>query len=317
MILLATRAVVDQSFKKRAISRQATEEEAMTKKNLIILAISTTLVLSVGTSAMATVTGILSDGCGGNSVCQPSFVSPVVAGKQMTVTVKGQYVDLSTGVEISGSGVCVSLDNRAHGNNSSVDVKFNVSASASPGERTVKLHYAVEMKGPDTFKVQVVHGGSVDQIQQRVAFLNSTRLIAPDSIQVNQKVTLVFTGHGIGNAAIAPVQAVKDVRTLPGCSETRCEFELEFTKTGNIDVHLFDGNLGATTADALAINGTLSHFFYGGATRVTVTGQATPSTNLPWLWRQPTASPSPCRPSAGSPFSSRCSTVTVPAFVRC
>src|SRR5205814_7431352 len=90
MILLATRAAVDQSFKRRAISRHATKEEAMTKKSLIILAISTTLVLSIGTSAMATVTGILSDGCGGNSVCQPSFVSPVVAGKQMTVTVKGQ-----------------------------------------------------------------------------------------------------------------------------------------------------------------------------------------------------------------------------------
>jgi hypothetical protein len=248
----------------------------MIQKTYLRLGLAVFCVLGGAASAMATITGISADGCAGTT-CQPSFIAPLVAGKHMNVTVKGQYLDLSTGVEISGSGVHVSYGDRSGGNNTFIVVKFNVDDSAALGDRTVKIHYAIETNGPDVFKVTVVRGGHVDQIQQRVPFLHSTHLIAADSIAVNQRVTLVFTGSRLGNATIAPIAAVKDPQALPGCSETKCEFELEFTRTGNIDVNLFDGSLGATTANSLALSGTLFHFFYSGAKQVTVTGQANPS----------------------------------------
>lgn len=249
-------------------------ENGRMKNQKLTLTLVILFIFAAASSAMATITGISSDGCAGTT-CQPSFVAPIVAGKNMSVTIKGQYVDLSTGVEISGSGVTVSFGDRVHGSDSHIVVKFDVDAGASLTERTVKLHYAVETNGPDTFKVRVVRGGRVDQIQQKVAFANAFRLIAPNSIPVNQRVTLVFTGNRLGDARIALTQAVKNPQTLAGCSETRCEIEMEFTKSGNVDVNLFDANVGS--ADTLALNGTLFRFFYAGAKQVNVVGQANPS----------------------------------------
>ncbi len=248
----------------------------MGKKKLTTLSFVIILILAGASSAMATITGISSDGCAGTT-CQPSFVAPIVAGKKMSVTVKGQYLDISTRVEITGSGVSVSYGDRSGGSNTYIVVKFDTDDSAALGERTVKIRYAVETNGPDTFKVRVVRGGRVDQIQQKVAFANTTRLIAANTIPVNQRVTLVFTGNRLSNAAIAPIDAVKNPQTLSGCSETRCEIELEFTKTGSLDVNLYDADIGAQTASSLAVNATLFHFFYGGAKQVTVIGQANSS----------------------------------------
>src|SRR6266436_5082022 len=252
----------------------------MTRKNLMSFSLAAVFILIGAASAKATITGISRDGCPGTT-CQPSFVSPIVAGKQMTVGIKGQYVDLSTRVEISGSGVSVSFGDRSGGNNSSIVVRFNVDSSAALGERTVKLRYAIETNGPDTFQVRVVRGGRIDQIQQRVPGLmaGTTRLVAADTIPVNQRVTLVFTGTRLGNATIVPIQAVKNAQTLSGCSETHCEIELEFTQSGNRNVNLYDADVGSTNASVLAGSGILFHFFYDGAKQVNVVGQASSSPN--------------------------------------
>jgi hypothetical protein len=257
----------------------------MTRKNILTLSLAVIFVICAGTSAMATITGISSDGCAGTT-CQPSFVSPIVAGKQMTVTVKGQFVDLSTRVEISGSGVSVSYGDRAGGSNSFIVVRFNVDDSASLGERTVRLRYAIETNGPDTFHVKVVRGGRVDKIEQKVPGLlvGTTRLVAPDTIPVNQRVTLVFTGARLGHAEIAPILAVRNPQTLSGCSETRCEVQLEFTQSGIRNVNLFDGDVPANG------NNLLYKFFYGGAEKVTVVGASSSSTTGNVIPRIPSSS---------------------------
>src|SRR5215471_4768972 len=248
----------------------------MIRRTHFSFGLAAVLLLAAGTSARATITGISADGCAGNT-CQPSFVAPIVAGKQTSITVKGQYLDLSTGVEISGSGVHVSYGDRSGGSNTFIVVKFNVDSSASLGNRTVKLHYSIETNGPDTLKVQVVSGGHVDQIQQRVAgpMAGTTRLVDADAVPVNQRITLVFTGTHLSNAAIAPIQAVNNPQRQPGCSDSRCEFQVEFNRTGAIDVNLYDANVGQ--ADSLAINGMLQKFFYGGVKKITATGTATSS----------------------------------------
>jgi hypothetical protein len=238
--------------------------------------------LGATTSASATIAGISSDGCPGTT-CLPSFVTPIVAGKPMSITVKGQFVDLSTRVEISGSGLGASLGARQGGNNSSIVVNFSSDPTVALGERTVKLRYAIETSGPDTLKVRVVRGGRVDRIEQKVPGLvaGTTRLIAADAIPVNQRVTLVFFGTRLANSKIAPILAVKDPRPLSGCVDTRCEFELEFTRSGPIDVNLYDADVPAVG------NNLLYKFFHAGAHTVTVTGTSTSAGPAPTIPRIP------------------------------
>lgn len=226
----------------------------------------TAIILLTGafTSAHATINSISSDWC---QSCLPGAVHRIVAGKQTSMLVKGQYVDLSTRVEISGSGVSVSFGQRTGGSNSSVVVLFNVSSSAALGDRTVKLRYAIETSGPDTFTVKVVRGGTVDSIER--VFTN--RHIPPTAIPVNQRVRLVFSGTRIGNAAVAQNLALKNPQILSGSTENRCEIEVEFTRVGNVDINLVDADVGPQPA------GSLFRFFYGGAKSVTVVGEVTAS----------------------------------------
>lgn len=247
---------------------------------IVTLSSALTLFLGAGTPAAATINSIASDWC--NS-CLPGAVHRIVAGKHTSMVVKGQFVDLSTRVEITGSGVSVSFGDRTHGSDSSIVVRFDVDNSAALGERTVKLRYAVETSGPDTFKVQVVRGGRIDRIEQIVAgsaipgtipgsgFILPPRLVPANAIPVNQRVTLAFTGTRIGNASLATNSAIRNPRILSN-SETRCDVELEFTRTGAINVNLVDANVGPQPGDLLF------RFFYDGAKQVTVVGESSSPT---------------------------------------
>jgi len=233
--------------------------------SLIKLSLSIIFLLSTGLTATATINSISSDWC---HSCLAGSTHRIVAGQQTSMLVRGQFVDLSTRVEISGSGVSVSFGQRTGGSNSSIEVKFNVDDSATLGERTVKLRYAVETSGPDTFTVQVVRGGHVDSIQQRVTSsqTGATTLVAATAVPTNQQVTLVFSGSRLGNASVAPSTLFKNARILSGNTETHCEVALEFTSTGAIDVRLVDASVGNTPGNLLF------KFFYSGAHSVTVTG---------------------------------------------
>ncbi|PWT94464.1 MAG: hypothetical protein C5B55_02685 [Blastocatellia bacterium] len=92
--------------------------------------------------------------------CLPQSSYPVLRGHEFTITLVGQYVDLSTKVEVSGSGMYVNNIGTASG---SKTVQLEVLDSAS-GTYTVKLRYLVELNGPDTFKVVVVQNGSIGRV---------------------------------------------------------------------------------------------------------------------------------------------------------
>jgi hypothetical protein len=225
------------------------------------------VLLAAGTSAMATINSISSDWC---QTCLPGATHRIVAGKQTSMLVKGRFVDLATRAEISGSGVSVSLGQRVGGSNSSIVVRFNVDANAALGDRTVKLRYAIETNGPDTFRVQVVRGGRIDSIQQRIPGLQpgTTRLVSANQIALNQRVTLVFSGTRLGNASVAPSTSFRNAQVLPGATETHCEVALEFTRAGTINVNLLDAAVGPQPGNLLF------KFFYGGLNTVTVNGSS-------------------------------------------
>ena len=179
--------------------------------------------------------------------------------------VVGSFVDLSTAVEISGSGVSVSYGNRKSGANSSIIVKFNADENAAPGERTVKMRYLIETNGPDTFKVKVVKKGSITRVQYKrqinlQAGFTQNLLSAPTSIPLNQKVVLVITGTKLNGVALRSSSNFRNQRILPGATDTQCEIELEFIRDGEENLRFYDPSLTSAHLES----GTSFLFRYDG-----------------------------------------------------
>src|SRR5258706_6198830 len=99
--------------------------------------------------------------CTVSAPCTNSFPYPIRQGHSPTIDVEGQFVDLSTGLEISGSGVTVSTVGTSSSNR---EIKVSVSPDAAPGRRTIKLHYAVELNGTDHFLITVLLAGVVTSV---------------------------------------------------------------------------------------------------------------------------------------------------------
>lgn len=213
-------------------------------------------------SALATIDVVRGSTC--SNGCSRTVVQPIAQGKNHSFEVVGQYVDLSTSVEISGSGVSVSYGERKHGSGSSIIIKFDVDDSAAPGERTIKMHYAIETNGPDTFKVRVINRGSISQIQYRkpvqtnptgsrinsvggvsakVNLSGASQLVPATDIPLNEPVILVITGSKLDHAQVMESIAFQNAKILPGATDSKCEIQLTFTQSGSIPIFLFDSSM--------------------------------------------------------------------------
>jgi len=118
--------------------------------------------------------------------CNNSFPYPIVQGHTTTIDVEGQYVDLSTGLEVSPSAD-VTVTSAGQSSSHKL-VKIAVQSDASPGVRTVKLHYLVETNGPDTFKIMILRAGKV------------TSITTPTPGDYFNDVTVTFNGQHLDNA---------------------------------------------------------------------------------------------------------------------
>jgi hypothetical protein len=150
------------------------------------------------TSTKATISYITDD-----SICQyhcsPQAAYPVLRGHNVTITLVGQFVDLSTKVEVSGSGMYVNNVGTASG---SKTIQLEVLDSAS-GTYTVKLRYLVEVNGPDTFKVVVLQNGTIDNV-------TVPTLTAPF-----RDFDITIGGTNLGNVAVFCVDADCGAGTTP------------------------------------------------------------------------------------------------------
>ncbi|MGH9947883.1 MAG: hypothetical protein ACRD6X_11875 [Pyrinomonadaceae bacterium] len=252
------------------------------------------LVLVSGGSAMASITtikGSLTCFLG----CNKNVVQFIPQGEDIAFEVVGQFVDLSTSVEITGSGVSVSYGTRKGGSNSSIIVRFNVSSTAASGERTVKMRYAIETNGPDTFKVRVVKKGTITDIKYKrplVLASNSpitanpnlppsgvtfpgagsslssppTQLVEPVNIPLNQKVVLVITGSKLSGVELRSGPRFRNVAILSGGTDSRIEMEIEFTSNGQEQLLFYDSRLSQQDMNS----STSSKFSYSGGSNRTV-----------------------------------------------
>ena len=211
--------------------------------------------------------------------CNRDVVQLIAQGENHSFEVVGQFVDTSTAVQIIGSGVSVSYGTRRVGANSSIIVRFSVASNAAPGERTVKMRYAIELNGPDTFKVRVVRRGSISQIQYRRPLPFSpggptTELVAATGLPLNERVVLIVTGTRLDNVEVRPESTYQSVRVLSG-SDTSRAIEIQFSGPGQGPLLLFDAALSAqdmrssTSSQFSYTGGTNRNIQYGGPQTVT------------------------------------------------
>ena len=227
------------------------------------------LVLGFSGSAMATVEtikGTLTCFIG----CNRNVVQLIAQGEHHSFEVVGRFVDTSTAVEITGSGVSVSYGTRKPGANSSIIVNFVVNGTAAPGERTVRMRYAIETSGPDTFKVRVVRKGNISQIQYRrpLPFRPgggpATELVPPTRLPLNQRLVLIVTGTRLSNVEVRPETTYQNVRVLPGATESTCAIEIEFTGPGQGPLSFFDS---ALSGQDMRSSGSSKFSYTGGTNR--------------------------------------------------
>ncbi len=263
--------------------------------NLSLLTIFILSASGTATATIETIKGTLTCFLG----CNKNVVQFVVQGEQHSFEVVGQFVDLSTAVQINGSGVSVSYGTRKGGSNSSIIVKFDVDDNAAAGERTVKMRYAIETNGPDTFKIKVVKKGSISQVQYKrplqlasgivqanpnlprpqvnfpIAGSGSppTQLVAAADIPLNEKVVLVVSGTKLGSVELRPGSNYQNARILTGATDNRIEIEIEFTRSGQEHLLLFDSNL--SSQDMTSSTG--FKFSYAGGANRNVQYGGTPS----------------------------------------
>ncbi len=212
--------------------------------------------------------------------CNRSVVQLIAQDEEHSFEVVGRFVDTSTAVQITGDDVSVSYGTRKAGSNSSIIVKFVVRRDAAPGARTVRMRYAIETSGPDTFTVKVVPKGTISQIQylRPLPFRPggaATELVPATGLPLNERVILIVTGTKLTNVQVRSETTYQSVRVLPGATSTSCKVEIQFASSGQGPLLLFDAALSAQ--DMRSSNS--SKFSYGGGTNRNIQYGGTQSTS--------------------------------------
>ena len=149
---------------------------------------------------------------------------PLYRGVRATVFVRGAGVEKCQRIEL---GDVVVPEQAIRRTPRSLVFEIAPAESAPLGERDLRLRYAIEVGGPETFPARVLRNGEV-------------RSVEPRSVPLNEVVTLTFTGTEIGNADVLASSAVRSARVLPGGTETRCQVEAFFIRPGPVEVPLYD-----------------------------------------------------------------------------
>jgi hypothetical protein len=211
--------------------------------------------------------------------CNKNVVQSVAQGQEHAFEVVGQFVDTSTGVEITGSGVTVRYGTRKGGSNSSIIVEFIVQPNAALGERTVKMRYFVEANGPDTFKIRVVRRGTISRVQYRrpLPFRPgggpASTLVEPVNLPLNERVVLVVTGTKLDNVQMRLLNGMRSARVLPGATDGQVAIEVQFSQSGRGQLLLYDAALSAQEL----ISGSAHQFSYERATNQEIQFGSPPS----------------------------------------
>ncbi len=200
--------------------------------------------------ALADVTNIIGGIACSNPDCGPSGVAPVLQGRKTVLLIDGQDVNFAdkNNVNVSGSGVSAGII-RDHlispkfgVGTGRAEVELDVSADASPGERTVTLNHNGCFGCPRQykFKVLIVRNGKVTDVD------------VPSPSAFFQQVDITFNGQRIGNAGVNIIgfPGGTTAQVIGGQSnESRAVVRLNFSSEraeASGQIKLFDNGCGTT-----------------------------------------------------------------------
>lgn len=145
---------------------------------------------------------------------------PVIREAVSFVTVRGDLVNTHTSIE-KDSRISISVTDSGGGGglNTFVTLKITPSSSISPGVQTIKLHYAVEFNGPDTFTINI--------LAPRIDTITMT----PSQASVPQGTDLTITGNGSNLSGMHLNPTFEGITNVHVTSSTTSR--LEFTGKAN------------------------------------------------------------------------------------
>jgi hypothetical protein len=199
--------------------------------------------------------------------CSRTTVQKVAQGERFTIRVIGPWVDTASWVRTDFGHSIVS---RKGGLGSYIDIDFDVGQTFmgpryDPGERTVELHYPIELNGYDSFKLRVVKRGTISSIMYKQPRYETQTVVAgarkpmvtkqvvvgydavpPVNLPLNQPVMLLISGTGLMGVQVKHPTGARSVTFLEGGTSTQREFQFDFSQSGEGDLQIFDSQLSDT-----------------------------------------------------------------------
>jgi hypothetical protein len=149
------------------------------------------------------------------------------------IIVKGQFMDLCTGVESTSSSFAASIGRRFIGSNSGVEILVGAGSASDLATSTIKIKFAV---GEETFKVKAF------KIKVTRFALEGGATTCPRT----RDATLVVSGTNMNNLVISVAGAMLDVieehvdiKEKLSSSDTEARFKLTCTAEGTFSVRRF------------------------------------------------------------------------------
>lgn len=202
---------------------------------LTIIAVAAIVSTITATSAHAGIASIRAhskDFAAGSTI--PVFVD---ASARTSMIVKGQFMDLATGVSVSDGSFSAAIGRRVMGSNSSIEILVGAGTSVADGaEATVRIGF---VSGEERVRVKA--------FKTRIDSFVLSPVRTGNKYKVGEMITLVVNGVGIdhvdskGAAAAMLRQAAGGIYTVSGphspqSTPTRGVFTIDVTKTGTFSV---------------------------------------------------------------------------------
>jgi hypothetical protein len=175
---------------------------------------------------------------------------PIFRGATADMVVHGTFLDVSTGVEVrtpgnqSAAGITASVTNAVGGDDTHVTLHLSSTSAAAFGKYLVLFHYAIEVRGADTLRIELFDRGTVN-----AASISSPAPRADGSYLVGENLTLHLQGTGLSHAALLPQpqRGLVVVQTVSR-SSSDATFVVRFDSSGVASFRgttsVFDGQQG-------------------------------------------------------------------------
>lgn len=228
-------------------------------RSVAALTAATAGLLLFATVAEAGISSILAHGATfSKSDTIPVFVDSSVTGAvagpwENSILIKGEFMDLATGVESSDSSFTVRTGRRFRGSNSALEILVGAGSAPDQDDSTIHIKF---VSGEETFRIK--------SFKTRVGalYIHGQEGKTAPACQVGENVSIMVHGEGMANLVIGAAATMLDVADkrfdlgtkLPSTVPSTARFSLKCTAEGRftIDRTWFkDSRLPSPAGDAM------------------------------------------------------------------